>query len=104
VFSLPSHFKIRQGWTKWLLRKSMEDRLPAAIAWRRDKIGYEPPQRLWMQDPILQEYIHEARRKLVKANILAPGVLCKKIQPQDVHAAENCDWRYLVTAACMGAY
>lgn len=104
VFSLPSHFKIRQGWTKWLLRKSMEDRLPAAIAWRRDKIGYEPPQRLWMQDPMLQEYIHEARRKLVKANILAPGVLGKKIQPQDVHAAENCDWRYLVTAACMGAY
>ena len=103
VFSLPSHFKIRQGWTKWLLRKSMEERLPSAIVWRRDKIGYEPPQRLWMQDPMLQEYIHEARRKLVKADILAPGVLDKKIQPQDAHAAENGDWRYLVTAACMGA-
>lgn len=101
VFSLPSHFKIRQGWMKWLLRKSMEDRLPPAIVWRRDKIGYEPPQRLWMQDPMLQEYIHEARRKLVKANILAPRVLDKKIQPQNAHAAENCDWRYLATAACM---
>lgn len=102
VFSLPSNFKIRQGWTKWILRKSMEDRLPPAIVWRRDKIGYEPPQRLWMQDPTLQEYIHEARRKLVKADILSPRVLDKKIQPQDAHAAENCDWRYLATAACMG--
>lgn len=101
VFSLPSHFKIRQAWTKWLLRKSMDDRLPPAIVWRRDKIGYEPPQRLWMRDPMLQEYIYEARRKLVKAHILAPRILDKKIQPQDAHAAENCDWRYLAVAACM---
>ncbi len=101
VFSLPSHFKIREGWTKWLLRKSMEDTLPPAITWRRDKTGYEPPQRDWMQDPTLQEYMHEARRSLVKAGILATGVLHKKIQPQEVHAAENHDWRYLVTAACI---
>ena len=101
VFSLPSHFKIREGWTKWLLRRSMEDVLPAAIVWRRDKTGYEPPQRLWMQDPALQEYIQEAKRSLVKAGILSPRVLQKKIQPQEVHAAENHDWRYLVTAACI---
>ncbi|HVU98790.1 MAG TPA: asparagine synthase (glutamine-hydrolyzing) [Puia sp.] len=99
VFSLPSHFKIREGWTKWLLRQSMEDVLPKEIVYRRDKIGFEPPQRLWMQDPVLQEYMHEARRSLVKAGVLSPGVLQKKIQPQDAHAAENKDWRYLVTAA-----
>jgi len=105
VFSLPSHFKIREGWTKWLLRQSMEDVLPNEIVYRRDKIGFEPPQRLWMQDPMLQEYMHEARRSLVTAGVLSPGVLQKKIQPQEAHAAENQDWRYLVTAACipMGA-
>ena len=101
VFSLPSHFKIREGWTKWLLRSAMEDILPAEIAWRRDKTGFEPPQQAWMQDPTLQEYIHEARRTLVKAGILHTRVLQKKIQPQEAHAAENHDWRYLVTAACL---
>jgi len=101
LFSLPSHFKIREGWTKWLLRMSMEDSLPKEIVWRKDKTGYEPPQQLWMQDPLLQEYIHEARRVLVKADILHPLVLNKKIQPQGAHAAENHDWRYLVTAACL---
>ena len=101
VFSLPSHFKIREGWTKWLLRRSMEDVLPSAIVWRRDKTGFEPPQRLWMQDPMLQDYIQEAKRDLVKAGILSSRVLQKKIQPQEAHAAENHDWRYLVTAACM---
>jgi asparagine synthase (glutamine-hydrolysing) len=101
LFSLPSHFKIREGWTKWLLRITMEDVLPKEIAWRKDKTGFEPPQQLWMQHPVLQDYIHEARRSLVKADILAPGALHKKIQPQDAHAAENHDWRYLVTAACL---
>ena len=100
VFSLPSHYKIREGWTKWLLRRSMKDELPAEIVNRRDKTGFEPPQSVWMQDPKLQEYMHEARRSLINAGILSPAVLDKKIQPQEVHAAENHDWRYLVTAAC----
>jgi asparagine synthase (glutamine-hydrolysing) len=101
LFSLPAHFKIRAGWTKWLLRKSAEPMLPTGIAWRRDKIGYEPPQHAWMQDRTLQEYVVEARRSLVKMGILDQAVLQKKIQPMEAHAAENFDWRYLVTAACL---
>jgi asparagine synthase (glutamine-hydrolysing) len=100
LFSLPAHFKIRAGWTKWLLRKTAEPILPDGIAWRRDKIGYEPPQLAWMQDRTLQEYVFEARRSLVKMGILKPAILQKKIQPMEAHAAENFDWRYLVTAAC----
>lgn len=103
VFSLPSHFKIREGWTKWILRQSMEGLLPEEIVYRRDKTGFEPPQRTWMQDPTLQEYIYEARKRLVKTGILNQRVLQKKIQPQEAHAAENHDWRYLVTAACLYA-
>jgi asparagine synthase (glutamine-hydrolysing) len=82
----------------------MEDILPPEITWRRDKTGFETPQRLWMQDPVLQEYIHEAKRSLVNSGILDGRVLQKKIQPQEVHAAENHDWRYLVTAACIKSH
>jgi len=101
VFSLPAHFKIREGWTKWLLRMSMDSLLPADITWRKDKTGFEPPQVSWMLDPTLREYIHEARRSLVKADVLSGSVLHKKIQPHEAHAAESHDWRYLVAAACM---
>jgi len=101
LFSLPAHVKIRAGWTKWLLRKSMTDILPDAITWRKDKTGYEPPQRAWMQNAMLQEYMHEARRSLVKMDILREKVLQKKIQPMGAHAAENFDWRYMVAAACL---
>jgi asparagine synthase (glutamine-hydrolysing) len=101
LFSLPAHVKIRDGWTKWLLRKSMSDILPDAIVWRKDKTGYETPQRAWMQNEMLQEYMQEARRSLVRMDILQEQVLQKKIQPMGAHAAENYDWRYLVAAACL---
>lgn len=99
VFSLPSRFKIRQGWTKWLLRTSMNEKLPASIAWRKDKVGFEPPQQQWMQDKKVQELIHEAKKKMVNEKILKPGVLTKSILPLGSTAADNYDWRYLSAAA-----
>lgn len=99
MFSLPSRFKIRDGWTKWLLRQAMEPSLPPAIVWRKDKTGFDPPQRLWMQHKKLQSYIQEAKKKLVKNHILDKEVLQKKIQPLDTHAADNFDWRYLIAGS-----
>lgn len=98
VFSLPAHFKIREGWTKWLLRKSMEKHLPFEIAWRKDKVGFEPPQFLWMQDKHVQESIFEGKRKLVKAGILNQKVLNKKVQPHHANDADQYDWRYWTSA------
>jgi asparagine synthase (glutamine-hydrolysing) len=59
VFSLPDHFKINQGWTKYVLRKSMETTLPNSICWRIDKIGYEPPQSNWLKNA---QYTSEIKR------------------------------------------
>jgi asparagine synthase (glutamine-hydrolysing) len=98
IFSLPPNFKIRDGWTKWILRKSMNDKIPNEIVWRKDKVGYETPQQKWMTDPTLQEYIHEAKRKLVDKGILHQQQLNKKIIPLPAHSADNFDWRYLIAA------
>ncbi len=96
VFSLPSTFKIHDGYTKWILRKSVENKLPSEIVWRKDKVGFEPPQKKWMENPNIQEMIRNSKEILVKKKILSPSVLHKKIQPHDAHAAESFDWRYLV--------
>jgi asparagine synthase (glutamine-hydrolysing) len=98
LFSLPAVYKIQDGWTKWLLRTTMKDVLPASIVWRKDKVGFEPPQRVWMEDKPIQDCIQEAKKKLVKEKILVSGALDKKIQPLDTRAADNFDWRYLVAA------
>lgn len=37
IFSLPSTFKIRNGYPKWILRKLMQNKLPDSIVWRTDK-------------------------------------------------------------------
>ena len=102
IFSLPAQYKIHEGWTKWLLRKSMEQELPGAVVWRRGKIGFEPPQARWMQERRLQDYIQEAKRKLVNLGVLQPAVLREKVQPQGALAADNRDWRYLVAASTLG--
>jgi asparagine synthase (glutamine-hydrolysing) len=79
----------------------MENKLPAEIVWRADKVGYEPPQKIWMQNKTLREYIHEAKKDLVEEKILKPSSLNKKNQPLDAYAADNFDWRYLIAAGCI---
>lgn len=98
IFSLPSTLKINEGYTKWLLRKTMEKKLPDEIVWRTDKVGYEPPQKQWMENTTLQEYMHEAKRKMVDKGILSQKILSKKITPKEAIAANNYDWRYLCAA------
>lgn len=98
IFSLPSAYKIRNGYTKYILRNVMDKKIPDSIVWRTDKIGYEPPQRLWMQNKQLVDYIHEAKKKLVNADLLEPTVLQKQVIPLPAHEANNNDWRYLCLA------
>jgi asparagine synthase (glutamine-hydrolysing) len=45
--SLPGSAKISDGWTKHVLRKSMQDKMPESVIWRRNKLGFEAPERLW---------------------------------------------------------
>ena len=57
--ALPPEAKIRDGYTKFALRQVAEPRLPASIAWRRTKIGFEAPVSWadaagrWMEDQIV---------------------------------------------------
>ena len=101
IFTLPSSFKIHNGFTKYLLRLSMQDILPQSIVWRTDKIGFEPPQKQWMQHNTMQEYIKESRRTLVVKGILNKKVINQPIQSKSAHEADNRDWQYLCAAQCL---
>lgn len=50
AFSLGTSYKIRDGWTKWLLRESMKGIIPDEIAYRRDKIGFATPEITWLKE------------------------------------------------------
>ncbi len=71
LFTLPPDLLINAGWTKYILRESMKERLPDKITWRKDKVGYEPPQAQWMKRPVMQELIREAETFLTDQKIIA---------------------------------
>jgi asparagine synthase (glutamine-hydrolysing) len=96
AFSLPATLKIKDGYSKWILRKAIENSLPRNIVWRTDKTGYEPPQRKWMENKRLQEFIYESRLKLVHQQILTKKVLETTITPISAYHANNVDWWCLV--------
>lgn len=70
VFTLPDDFKLKAGWTKYILRKSIDGTTPQDITWRKDKIGYETPQGSWLQSEKLYSYLEAHFDVLVKNNVL----------------------------------
>ena len=50
AFKLPTAYLIRDGWHKWILRKSLEDILPADALWRKKKMGFPFPYERFYRD------------------------------------------------------
>lgn len=57
-FALPDEWKVGKGWTKRLLREAMAGRVPDKVRLRRDKVGFEAPDVLWLTGP-LREWMRE---------------------------------------------
>ncbi|MDP9082575.1 MAG: asparagine synthetase B family protein [Pseudomonadota bacterium] len=47
-FALPYDQKIRNGWSKWLLRDATAQILPEPVRWRRHKLGFPGDYDLWL--------------------------------------------------------
>jgi asparagine synthase (glutamine-hydrolysing) len=95
LFSLPPQFKIKDGWTKWIMRQSFSI-LPDAIRWRRDKIGYEPPQKRWMENDTLKEKIRNNRKMLVDKHICSSNILKQEVVASNAMDADNLSWKHLM--------
>jgi asparagine synthase (glutamine-hydrolysing) len=48
VFSLPINQRIKNGWTKHLLRNAMKSVVPESVRKRRSKIGFAVPEKRWL--------------------------------------------------------
>jgi asparagine synthase (glutamine-hydrolysing) len=87
VFSLPEQHILNSGWTKFVLRKSMNDILPESVCWRVDKIGYEPPQKDWIKSEKQQQRIRQAAQ--------AFDIPLKQHQEKNIFTQE---WRLLMSS------
>jgi asparagine synthase (glutamine-hydrolysing) len=92
VFSLPSFFKINEGWTKWIMRRAFSNLLPHEIVWRKDKIGYEPPQTNWLENKQVQEKIYQSKKTLYQKNIISKKESERKIVFSDSGESSQKTW------------
>lgn len=98
IFTLPSHLKYRNGFSKWILRENYRSRIPEDILWRSGKTGFEPPQYAWMDDERMRMKIRAAHEKLVDLRMLDPKILRRSVVPAHAYARDNRDWRYFVAS------
>lgn len=96
LFSLPASYKISKGWTKMLAREAFDHLLPEEIIWRKEKVGYEPPQKKWMEDARITEAIRAARETLVARDVFDKKVLDKPIVGHGTSTRESNTWAELM--------
>jgi asparagine synthase (glutamine-hydrolysing) len=58
LYGLDTDLKIRNGWTKAILRTAMEGILPEQVQWRTDKMGFVTPEDIWFRTS-LREWARE---------------------------------------------
>jgi asparagine synthase (glutamine-hydrolysing) len=63
VFSLPNDDLINKKWTKYILRKSMDDILDKRVNWRKDKIGFNSPVAEMMKNE-LKEWVENSIKSI----------------------------------------
>jgi asparagine synthase (glutamine-hydrolysing) len=50
--SVPACYKMHDGWTKFIARLAFDGLLPDEICWRKDKMGWPVPEKVWMGGPL----------------------------------------------------
>jgi asparagine synthase (glutamine-hydrolysing) len=92
--------KIRHGWTKWVLRKAMAGKAPEAIAWRRDKTGFETPERELAQRLLASRADRHPADSAFLGQFLDPARVrqaCDRVLAGDAARDEiRAVWRWLV--------
>lgn len=96
VCKLPSEYKIKNGWTKWIQRIALESILPPQITWRKDKIGYEPPQAQWMNSKKIKDLIMNSKEILYDEKIISLQELRKVPGTNSATSKGDKSWNYLM--------
>ncbi len=87
ALSLPADLLYRDGETKAVLRRALRGVVPEPVLARREKVGFEPPQRRWLADAALAG---RAREVLLDPGARTAGLVDRAVVERDVAAGA---WR-----------
>jgi asparagine synthase (glutamine-hydrolysing) len=94
--SLDPSWKIKDGFTKYILRKSTEPFLPQQVTWRRDKMGFLTPAAEWKRElrPQLLDYIRDSTVfPFINRDAVAKACMNENDSPTDTSEF----WKMIVT-------
>lgn len=87
VLAIDNSIKIKDGWTKYILRKTMEDIMSKEISWRKSKLGFVSPEKTW-----LNEIKNEIKKSFETSELLNSICMIEKINFSNNDLREI--WRY----------
>lgn len=94
ALNLPINKKIHNGWTKLVLRDICSKYLPSSIAWRKNKLGFNAPDKSW-----LESITAEARKDIEDSKILDQLINKESINSYPVKGDWTVTWRLINIAA-----
>ena len=75
-------YKIKDGWTKYILRKVIDKYLPKSIVWRKNKLGFNAPENIWLKE-INNEMIAEIKSSKILDSITCLDKLITQFDTMD---------------------
>jgi asparagine synthase (glutamine-hydrolysing) len=97
--SLPAAHKIHDGWRKYILRKAFGDQLPDQITWQKTKIGFEAPDKTW-----LQAHDGEMKREIEGSRILDRLIDKKRLLRDFAQISAKARWAHFNIAVWERVY
>jgi asparagine synthase (glutamine-hydrolysing) len=82
--SINNKYKIKDGWTKYILRKTVDKILPNSIVWRTNKFGFEAPAKSWINS--IEIEMQESIKNSIILNTIINEIRYKKLD-------ENQKWK-----------
>ena len=97
ALSVPSELKIRNGWTKNIVREGMKEIVPEGIRKRKNKIGFNAPQ-AFLLEPLLPILLPAIEKESITETYINKRWLLDKINNNDIN--DLIVWKIL----CLGLW
>lgn len=91
AMALDGKYKIKNQWTKWIIRKACKEYLPAKVVKRKNKMGFPAPFCRWLRDGKSKDEIRQVIFDFSKRNIVPKETIEKIYAEHEEGRADHSD-------------